>query len=77
MEPVGKLYKQGSDIELHGIEHLAEVVDLKRVDILLFFMFGDNIHQKSHVVAKLASDIVDGVIGIFDHIVQKRRYNHM
>ena len=77
MEAVGEFYEQSTDVELHGVEHLTEIVDLKRVDIFLFFLLCDHIYEKSDIVAEFAADIVDCVVCVLDNVVQKGRHHHV
>ena len=57
VQSVGKFDKDCTDIVVHRVEHLLEVVELFRHFILLLLLFGDHFHQKCHIGAKTLLDI--------------------
>lgn len=65
------LHEQRADVILHGVKHLAIVVDLLRLVILLLLALGDNLDKKRHVTAETLPDILYGIVGILNHIMQK------
>ena len=71
VKPVGELYEYGADVVLDGVEHLLEIVELTRHLVFLFFLLRDHADEKCHVVAEPFADIVDGIVGILDHIVEE------
>ena len=56
---------------MHRVEHLLEVVDLLGYFVLVLLLLGDNAHKKGYVVAEAFAYVLDGVVGVLDHVVQK------
>ena len=73
VQAVGELYHQGADVVVERVEQLLVVVALLGDAVLLLLLLGDDVHERSHVIAEALPDLLDGEVGVLHHIVQKCR----
>ena len=74
MEAVGEFDEHGADVAAHRVEELAEVVLLLGAVGLsrsVRLGFGDHLHEEGHIVAKLATDVVDRGVSVLHHVVKE------
>ena len=75
VQAVGNLNEDDADILRHGKEQLLEVLGLRRSLITEDTTrdLSESINDLRHLRAKEVRDILDGILGILDHIVQQCR----
>ena len=72
VKTVGKFDENGTDVILHRVKHLLEIVELLTEHILILLLLSDNIDQKRDIIAKHFLDFFDSVVSILHHIMEKR-----
>ena len=68
---VGELHQQSSDVVVDGVEHLLVVIHLLGDFVIARTFLGYDADQEGHVITETLTDVVDGVVGVFHHIVQE------
>ncbi len=75
VQPVGQLDQDHPDVLGHGDDHLADVLGLLLLDRAEGHLrqLGDAVDQEGDFVAELLADLLDGQLGVLDHVVQQGR----
>ena len=73
VQPVGYLYEDNADVVGHGKQQFLEVLCLRRGAVAedAARNFGQSVNDLGDFGAEDVFDILDGVIGVFHHIVQQ------
>ena len=56
---------------MDGVEHLLVVIHLLGDFVIARALLGYDADQEGHVITETLTDVVDGVVGVFHHIVQE------
>ena len=56
---------------MDGVKHLLVVVHLPRHLVVFLLLLGHDTNQESNVIAKSLLNVVNCIVGIFNHIMQK------
>jgi len=81
MQTVGKLYEHDPHVVVECEEDPLEVLCLHAFLLGLIFVVENRLdlcetfHQCGHLVAEKAPEVIDGVRGVFHHIMKKSSYN--
>ena len=75
MQPVGKLDDQHPDVARHCNHHFAHGLGLRGLTELYAVELGDPVNQKRNLLAKITSQRLQRVVGVFDGVVQQRGGN--
>ena len=72
VQPVGELDHQHPDVAGHRDDHLADGLGLRRLAVLDLVELGDAVDQRGDLLAEVAAQLVEGVVGVLDRVVQQR-----
>ncbi len=72
VQPVGELDDQDADVAGHRDHHLADGLGLGGGAVLDLVQLGDAVDEGRDVLAELAAQLVQGVGGVLDGVVQQR-----
>ncbi len=72
VQPVGQLDHQDADVARHRDHHLADGLGLGRLAVGDLVELGDAVDQAGDLVAELGPQLVEGVVGVLDGVVQQR-----
>ena len=75
MEAVGHLYEHNADVFVHRKQQLAEILGLSRRLVAEDSArdFRQAVDKLCHFRPEIALDVFDGVVGIFDNVVEQSR----
>ncbi len=73
VQPVGELDHQDPDVLGHGHDHLADGFRLRGLAEADLVQLGDAVHQHGDFRAELGLQVIQGVGGVLDGVVQERR----
>ena len=57
------------------VEQLLIVVQLLRHIVIALFLLRHHIHEEGHIITEHVAYLVNGVVGVFHHIVQEGAYD--
>jgi len=72
VQPVGQLDHEDPYVAGHRDHHLADGLRLGGVAVVDLVELGDPVHEARDLVAELAAQLVEGVVGVLDGVVQQR-----
>ena len=75
VQAVGKLHQNGTHVILYRCQYLTVVVHLLRLIILLLFLLCHHTYEEGHVLPETLADVLNGVLGIFHHVMQECRHH--
>ena len=75
VESVGHLYQHHAYVLAHGQEQFAEVLGLYRRPVAedAARYLGKSLYQLRYLGAEVLLDVLDGILGVFHHVVEQRR----
>ncbi len=71
VQPVGELDHQHPGVAGHRDDHLADGLGLRGRPQFDLVQLGDAVDQVRHLVAELGAELVQGVVGVLDGVVQQ------
>ena len=71
VQPVAELDEHHAHIVGQRRDDFLEVLGLHTLGTIHFVEFGEAVHNARHLFAKHLGDVVQGVLGVFHHVVQQ------